>query len=733
MATQALKKKGRLDMIATVLLVVLLLASLHMMSSAVQRSEYLNEWFLPLLIFSVTGLVVLVLLVGWSLWQLLRDVRHSVAGSRLNLRLVLMFGILSLAPVSVVYLYSLQFLSKGIDGWFDVQVDGAMEDALSLSKVSLDLHKRELLKLSESLLSSLEDSSQTALALGLDDQRESSGAIELSLFDIQGQVLALSHRNPDVLTPSPPTSRMVQQVVGGKNFVVLIPGREDDQMFVRCMVLDPAGRGVVMQAIYPVPESLATLTSSVQEAYEVYRERAYLRGSIKFSFALSLSLVLLLGLFAATWGAFYTSRKLVQPIRELSEGTRAVAEGDYDKQLPMPRIRDELAFLVDSFNDMTRRIAQSRNVADASRRELQTQHNYLETVLGALSTGVMALDDAGKLQTANPAAELILRMPMGDFKGESLERLAENEEQMLPFVERICTGLAEGRTEGRAEITLYRDDGRQVLLCQHSALSVDDEQISGHVLVFDDVTELVRAQRDAAWGEVARRLAHEIKNPLTPIQLAAERMRRKYLKDMSEEQGDVLNRATHTIVQQVEALKAMVNEFSDYARPCKMEPRPLAVDEFLAEIMALYEGGDYRVTFRPDAAEASIEADTIRLRQVMHNLIKNAQEALPEQGGTVTVSSYTQDKGGRPMVFIQVEDEGTGFAPELIDQIFEPYVTSKAKGTGLGLAIVKRIVGEHGGNIRAENREQGGGRMTISLPLRKVADPAEQPEEKQNA
>jgi nitrogen fixation/metabolism regulation signal transduction histidine kinase len=710
-------KQRRFDALAIIMLVVLLLSSLHMMSSAVQRSKALEAWFMPLLVFTLIGLVLLVLMVGWSLWQLMRDYRRQAAGSRLNLRLVLMFVGLSLAPVSVVYLYSLQFLSKGIDGWFDVQVDSAMEDALALSKVSLDLHKRELLKLSQNLLSSVEDTSQAALALAVSDLRERSGAFEISLFNRHGDVLALSHQNPDVLTPSPPTASMVAQVRGGKPFVSLVP-IGDDQMVIRIMVPDPAGRDLTLQAIYPVSDSLAVLTSSMQDAYEAYRERAYLRGSIKFSFALTLSLVLLLGLFGAAWGAFYTSRQLVRPIKDISEGTRAVAEGDYETQVPLPQVRDELAFLVDSFNEMTRRIAHARNVADASRRELQAQHSYLETVLGALSSGVMALDQQGNIQTANPAAELILRLPLSGHAGQSLQSLVEDDPQLAPFVERIGGGLQSGLTDGRAEIALQRDDGRQVLLCQHSPLQLGmGEQEVGHVLVFDDVTELVRAQRDAAWGEVARRLAHEIKNPLTPIKLAAERVRRKYLKQMTGDQGDVLDRATNTIVQQVDALKAMVNEFSDYARPCKMEPRPVPVDAFVGEVMVLYEGSPGRVHFKPGAGDASIEGDPLRLRQVLHNLVKNGQEARADGHGEVWVSTQVLQHAGREMLQLRIEDDGVGFAPELIDRVFEPYVTSKQKGTGLGLAIVKRIIGEHGGSIRADNLEQGGARITINLPL----------------
>lgn len=714
MAAQTMKKR-HLDLVAILILVVLLLAALHMMSGAVQRSDMLNTWFLPLLLFTVVGLALLVLLVGWSLWQLLRDYRRQAAGARLNVRLVVMFVVLSLVPVSVVYVYSLQFLSKGIDSWFDVQVDSAMEDALSLSKVSLDLHKREALKLTQSLLNSLQDTSKAGLSLQLAELRENSGAAELSLVDWEGNAIALSHLNPEVLTPSPITPHMLKQASAGEPFVRLVP-LQDGRLVVRCLVSSDNRRGLLLQAIYPVSDSLSTLTGNVQSAYEAYRARAYLRESIKFSFALTLSLVLLLGLFAAAWAAFYTSRRLVKPIKAIAEGTREVAEGNYGKQLPLPRLKDELNFLVDSFNEMTRRIAQARNAEQASRHELQTQHNYLETVLGALSTGVMALDSEGNLQTANPAAAQILGKDLTHYRDMSLQELSTQGSHIQPFVQHVLRNIEGQHHADKAEIVLQGETGNQVLLYQQSPLYTGDK-LAGFVLVFDDVTELVSAQRDAAWGEVARRLAHEIKNPLTPIQLSAERMRRKYLPNMSTEEADILERATRTIVQQVEALKTMVNEFSDYARPCNMSPKPLLIDEFIAEVTNLYEGVKPPVHFQANAKKAALEADAVRLRQVLHNLIKNGQEALADTSGEVLVSTCLIHKANRDWVRIQVEDDGSGFDPASLNTVFEPYVTSKLKGTGLGLAIVKRIIGEHGGSVRAENRPQGGARIEILLPV----------------
>ncbi len=705
----------RFDMLAAGMLVVLLLAALHMISAAVQRSEDLGQWFMPLLLFSVIGLLLLFALVGWNLWQLLRDYRRRVAGSRLSARLTVLFLVLSFVPVSVVYFYSIRFLSSGIDSWFDLQVDSAMEDALDLSKLSLDLHKRERLKLTENLLAAIEDTSQTAIALNINELRKTAGAIEMTLFSVQGKVLALSHDKPGD-TAADATGQRHGAASGGRPELCRCrqPVRTDD-LLVRCLVLDRQERGIVLQAMYPVPESLSDLSQSVQNAYETYRTRAYMRSQIKFTFALSLSLVLLLGLFAAAWGAVFTARRLVQPISDIAEATRAVAEGDYDKQLPPPRVEDELGFLVSSFNAMTRRIARARNALEDSRRELLAQHNYLETVLAGLSSGVMALDTEGRIQTANRAADQIFGLSVSGLEGQPLQVLSERNEALKPFVDRISEGLRRGMREGRAEITLYRGTGRQVLLCRHAPLDIVSGETAGHVLVFDDITELVKAQRDAAWGEVARRLAHEIKNPLTPIQLSAERLRHKYLGKLPADDSKVLDRATHTIVQQVEAMKAMVNDFSDYAKPTKLQVEPVQVDALLSEVLGLYEGGSQHVTTQLDSPGLMIEADPVRLRQVFHNLIKNALEA-SGSSGRVVVSSCVGEEEGNGFVEIAVSDNGPGFDPDLIGQVFEPYVTSKTKGTGLGLAIVKRIVAEHGGLVHAQNPPEGGGRIVVRLP-----------------
>jgi len=719
MAAEAMSKARRsrrgFSALAVGVLSLLLLSALHLMSNAIQHASEMSQFFVPLLVFTVGGLVVLAGLITFNLIRLFLDYRRQAAGSRLTARMVLVFVLVTLTPVSVVYYYSMLFLNRGIDSWFTVEIDTAMERSVDLSKASLDLHKRRFLHDATQILIAIQDSSQAALAISLGELRSASGAAELLLMDKTGQVLASASASTDVLVPDIPESAVIQQVRSGANYVGMTPYGESGQLHVRCVVFDPLDRNLMLQALYPTSERISDLSLEVQDAYVAYKERVYLRNSLKFSFTLALSLVLLVGLFAAVWAAFFTARRFVAPIADIAAGTRAVAEGNYDNQLPLPKVRDELGFLVSSFNDMTKRIALARSSAERSQRELATQHAYLETVLGGLSSGVMTIDYAGRLQTVNTAAEKILRLGLSSFMEQPIGRLLEKDQLLTPFVERVEKTLT-GSDEWREEVTLYRSDGRQVLLCRHANLQFGDDRGTGHVFVFDDVTTLVKAQRDAAWSEVARRLAHEIKNPLTPIQLSAERLRHKYQGMLVGKDGDILARSTDTIIQQVEALKEMVNAFSDYAKPCLMQPEPVIVDSFITKVMGLYEASG-NVSLKVGAGDIKIEADPIRLRQVLHNLIKNAQEAITDvKNGSVKVATTSCEVDNCPYVEISVRDTGSGFDEDTLRHVFEPYVTTKNKGTGLGLAIVKKIVEEHGGTIRAENMPQGGGRVVIRIP-----------------
>ncbi len=709
---------GALPVIA---LLALLLVALHLMSSAVQNTEELSRIFIPLLLFTLIGMMLLVALVLVNVTNLAKRYRSREAGSRLTLRLVTIFVALSLVPVTVVYFYSQQFLLHGIDNWFDVRIDKAMEDALGLSKTSLDLHRREKLRNTKRILSEMDEVSVAGMTIGLEEMRDRYGASELILIDSKTLVvIASSNADPSVLVPDVPDMSILQQVLDGGEYIGLAPMGESSILHLRVVITD-AVRPIILQALYPTSDTISDLSEEVQKAYTHYKELAYLRKSIKSTFTLTLALVLLFSLFSAIWTAFFTAKRLVAPVADIAKGTKAVADGDYSGQLPVPEHKDEISTLVTSFNTMTQRIAQARDLAESSQRQVEAQRAYLETVLGNLSSGVMTFDPDGNLRTANRAASLILQIDMTDMLGEPLDVLARSSEKMQQFVELLQEPLSEKGRDWHSEIILYGSEGRQVLHCHSTPLvGLRHDEKSGHVLVFDDITTLIKAQRDSAWGEVARRLAHEIKNPLTPIQLAAERLRHKYLNNMDEKDAKVLDRSTHTIVQQVEAMKEMVNAFSDYARPSKMTPEAVILDQLVSEVLELYRDSVAEIEVNLDLAsdQVQIEADPVRIRQVIHNLVKNAQEAVMEKGGgEIVITTRQIFAADSRFIEFQVCDNGPGFNADNLTNLFEPYVTTKVKGTGLGLAIVKKIIEEHGGMIWAENRSEGGGRVAFRLPI----------------
>jgi nitrogen fixation/metabolism regulation signal transduction histidine kinase len=406
-------------------------------------------------------------------------------------------------------------------------------------------------------------------------------------------------------------------------------------------------------------------------------------------------------------------------VQDLIAGTRAVAKGDYDTKLPLPA-RDELGFLVTSFNDMTKRLARAREETRRSQQTVEAERAGLAVILARLSTGVISLEPDLTVRTANQAASAILGVDLEGAVGKPFDESISDAALFEQFLGAVRTRLGAANLDWREQIELQSESGRRVLMCACTALPNDVGGAAGMVLVFDDITTLLQAQRDAAWGEVARRLAHEIKNPLTPIQLSAERMRRKFLGSMNAQDAQILERATHTIVAQVEAMKQMVNAFSEYARAPDMHFARFDLNQLVIEVVDLYRvqdsGAELKLTLDPNLPDVS--ADRMRIRQILNNLVTNSLEALEGRGDAcIGIETQLVEEGAGKLAVIVVTDNGPGFQKDLIGTVFDPYVTSKPKGTGLGLAIVKKIVEEHGGRIEAENQRAGGARVRILLPL----------------
>lgn len=714
----AFKSLRRLHLggIGIALLLLLMLFSLHLMSNAVQNSTQMSRYYIHLLVVNGVGMFILLSLISYKMARLMSQYVRNQAGSRLTVRMVFIFIMLSLAPVGVVYYYSYAFLQGGIDSWFDVEIDQAMEDARNLGQASLDLNQRLLLKYVKQLFQGLDDTSETALSLTIAELRQQSGALELSLTDMNGQIFGYSSAVTTELTPSKPEDFILQQLRNGQSYVGLFSDK--DELMIRVAIPDYLGRSYALLGTFPTSERINGLSNRLEDAYNHYKELAYLRQSLKRNFTLTLFMVMLFGVLSAIWMAIFSAQRMVAPITNIADGTRAVAEGNYDRQLPIPKRGDELAFLVASFNAMTRRIAHARDQADSSQREVEGQRAYLETVLDRLSSGVMTFDATRRLRTSNPAAEKILGIQLRDLANPNLNALAGMSPVMEQFAETLAEVLNEKTQEWRGELNLQGQGAHKVLICRATPFAQPNGRL-GHIVLFDDVTALISAQRDAAWGEVARRLAHEIKNPLTPIKLSAERLRRKYLTAMPEPDAEVMDKATHTIIQQVEAMRRMVNDFSEYAKPPKLEIKSLEADRLIDEIVDLYRGAEQPCKVSADLAAKGmhIEADALRIRQMVHNLVKNAQEAIADKPkGKVWIRSSRITLDEKGLYELRIEDNGPGFDEAMMQNLFEPYVTNKSKGTGLGLPIVKKIVEEHGGNIWAENSGSGAV-MVVQLPI----------------
>jgi PAS domain S-box-containing protein len=456
----------------------------------------------------------------------------------------------------------------------------------------------------------------------------------------------------------------------------------------------------------------------VQHTSSQYGDLSAVREPLKISFRLTLTLVVLLTLLAAIYGAIYSAQRLTRPVQDLIAGTRAVGKGDLGTRLPLSS-RDEMGLLVHSFNDMTKRLRRASEEAMRSRQAVERERERLAIILSRLSTGVIVTDRELTVHSANQSAGTILGTSFADAAGQHLTQLPPGTARLTTFISELRARLTAGWDEWREQLTLPGEAGERVLLWACTRLP-DERELGGVVIVFDDITALLSAQRDAAWGEVARRLAHEIKNPLTPIQLSAERLRRKLLGGMNAEDAQLLERATHTIVQQVDAMKQMVNAFSEYARAPDMKLQHFNLNQLVTEVAELYRLQDPSAEIRLelDPALPEIEADRGRVRQILANLITNGIEALAGvKGGCVEISTLQQRAEGAATAVICVRDNGPGFRKEILGRLFDPYVSGKPRGTGLGLAIVKRIVEEHGGRVEAENRPEGGARILVFLPV----------------
>ncbi len=648
-------------------------------------------------------------LVGYQLWVLTAKLRARVFGSRLTLRFLLMFLPMVIVPGGLVYVVSLQFMAKSIESWFDVRVDNALEGGLNLGRTALDLLLTELNDKAQRMALDLADKPASQQIVLLNRLREQAGVADALLLSSGGKVIASASRSVGKFLPDLPNAAILRQARQGRGFTAL-EGTSDKGLSLRVLVpvsaLSIAEDERLLQLIQPVAPTLTRDAEAVQEVYRDYKELSLSRQGLKEIYILTLTLTLLLTLFSATALAFLLSARLSEPLALLAAGTQAVARGDYSRRAQVTS-SDELGILTQSFNSMTEQLDDARSVAESHRAELETAKAYLENILANLSAGVLVFDEQLQLGTVNHGASTILQETFNGLKGRPLADWP----RLQPLAQAIVEEFRQHGTD-----TWQRQLGlaERMLLVRGSVLPRASG--GGYVVVFDDVTMLVQAQRASAWGEVARRLAHEIKNPLTPIQLSAERLQAKLANKLVAEDAATLSRATETIVSQVAAMKGMVDDFGEYARTPAPSLQALDLNALVSEVLGLYEHTGTLVRPQLEAGLPQVTGDATRLRQVIHNLLQNAQDALV---GTSAARIEVQTERAGNRVCLKISDNGCGFPEDIMMRVFEPYVTTKPKGTGLGLAIVKKIIDEHNGSVRVENLPGRGASVSITLPLQR--------------
>ena len=676
-----------------------------------------TPWFssdLPLLLALGVGVVlILMLVVGYQLLLLRRRLKARVFGSKLTLRLVLLFALVAVLPGALVYAVSVQFLSRSIESWFDVRVEKALEGGLSLGRVNLDNMLKELRRKAESMTLVLSERTTTRQLATLNTLREQAGVSEATLLRTDGSVIAFSSLDSTSLVPELPSPSVVRRVRMQQPYTAIeAVGEGGLQLRVLVPINDVTGATLLLQLIQPVPPALARDAQTVQEIYRDYQELSLSRLGLKRLYALTLTLSLLLALLSALLLAILFSGRLSAPLSVLAAGTRAVAQGDFSQRHAV-KSHDELGLLTESFNIMTMQLADAQADAQRNQEQVAAAKAYLESVLGNLSAGVMSFDAEFRLRSANRSAEQILGVDVGELIATHPDEWAERQPRLGAVGNAVREALVKARDEPwETQAELSGVAGQQVLLLRGSRLSSGAQ--TGMVLVFDDITRMRQAQRLAAWGEVAQRLAHEIKNPLTPIQLSAERLLHKLGAKLADADREVLRRGTQTIITQVNAMKHMVDDFAIYARATKPGMmQAVDVHALLHDILGLYEHQRPYIHLDLSSPDPVVTGEPTRLRQVVHNLLQNALDAQSEQPDP-RIDIRTENRDGS--FWLHIADQGTGFPPAMIDRVFEPYVTTKPKGTGLGLAIVKKIIDEHGGKVHIENKAPTGAKVSIALP-----------------
>ena len=719
--------------------VALSLVLMFLLTQATGNRELYERNYARLFILNIVVAVSLLLVIGWIGMRLLLRLKQGRFGSRLLVKLAAIFALVGLMPGLMIYVVSYQFVSRSIESWFDVKVEGALDAGLNLGRATLDAMALDLRNKTQQAASQIAETPDAIAGLALDRMRDQLSATDVVLWSASGQVIASVGDSRFTINPERPaaqqfraarTQRVVSQIEGLDE--VVVSGSGEPASGVAAVISSPQtariraiavinnpnvgllGEVRFLQVTQSIPANVVANAVAVQEANREYQERALARGGLRKMYIGTLTLSLFLAVFSAVLLAVLLGNQLAKPLLLLADGVRQVALGDLTPKAALQG-KDELGGLTRSFADMTQQLLEARSAVQQSISQVYASRANLQTILDNLTAGVIVLDVGGRIQSSNPGATRILRAPLAAHHGKllaeipGLERFAKDvQAQFSDFLSdaNSSLGAPHGQEQWQQSFELNAampgaPENAITLIARGARMAGTEE----FLLVFDDVSEMVSAQRAQAWGEVARRLAHEIKNPLTPIQLSAERLEMKLAGKLDEPGQVLLTKSVKTIVDQVDAMKRLVNEFRDYARLPAAELKPVDLNALIGEVLQLYAGdsADVGINTELDTRAPLIQGDAQQLRQVIHNLIQNAQDAQEgNPSGAVTIKTDYAQTSGR--VRLSVRDNGTGFPEHILKRAFEPYVTTKLKGTGLGLAVVKKIADEHGARVDISNR-----------------------------
>jgi len=716
------------------------LVLMFLLAQATNNRAFYERNYARLFGINVVVAVVLILVIGWVAYRLLSRLRQGKFGSRLLIKLAAIFALVGVVPGMLVYVVSYQFVARSIESWFDVKVEGALDAGLNLGRATLDSLSDDLMNKTRAAGTQLANVSDAGAGLVLERIRDQLGATDVVLWSSTGQLIAGAGTSRFQLSPERPTSQQLRQVradraiahIEGLDEIPAPGAATPPPASVRAIALvqrqgfefntEPR----FLQVTQPLPPAVVANALAVQEANREYQERALAREGLRRMYIGTLTLTLFLAVFGAVLLAVLFGNQLARPLLVLADGVRQVAGGDL-RPTAVLQGKDELGGLTRSFAVMTQQLAEARGAVEKTLGELDAARSNLQTILDNLTSGVIVLHADGVIVSTNPGATRVLRAPLAAYEGQ---RLSD-----VPGLSDFAQSVQQQFEDFEVERLQHGLDHWQHAFELHAAgdAMVEDTinivargaELPGatRLLVFDDISEIVSAQRAQAWGEVARRLAHEIKNPLTPIQLSAERLEMKLSGKVAAPEQTVLTKSVKTIVDQVDAMKRLVNEFREYARLPAADLKAVDLNALVTDILHLYPAENASVALRPELDERCppIRADAQQIRQVIHNLLQNAQDAAEANAGRtghageVVIRTRLAESGQR--VRLTVQDSGAGFAEHILKRAFEPYVTTKAKGTGLGLAVVKKIADEHGARIELSNRVVDGAVVGAQVSL----------------